>query len=197
MSVKDIEDRLADSIQQAVTAANHPQEVPVNMYEADEAYVVIAPLPGVMPDDIEVHIDGNDACHHSAEMRTPAIKAYLIHEWHYGPYERVVDMPDDCTGEFETSFGNGQLAVRAVQEYRCRRSTSFAARRPVCRNCDLWKCGTQTVFGEGRDDARLMLVGEQPGDHEDVEGRPFVGPAGRTPRPRPRRGRHRPRARCT
>ncbi len=47
-----------------------------------------------------------------------------------------------------------------------------------CRNCDLWKRGTQTVFGEGPAHARLMLVGEQPGDKEDLEGRPFVGPAG-------------------
>jgi uracil-DNA glycosylase family protein len=47
-----------------------------------------------------------------------------------------------------------------------------------CRRCDLWKLGTQTVFGEGRT-RDLMLVGEQPGDVEDVEGRPFVGPAGR------------------
>src|SRR3954463_5444617 len=48
-----------------------------------------------------------------------------------------------------------------------------------CRACDLWKTGTQTVFGEGPARARLMLVGEQPGDQEDVEGHPFVGPAGR------------------
>jgi uracil-DNA glycosylase family protein len=48
-----------------------------------------------------------------------------------------------------------------------------------CRACPLWKSGTQTVFGEGRRSARLMLVGEQPGDREDREGKPFVGPAGR------------------
>ena len=48
-----------------------------------------------------------------------------------------------------------------------------------CRACDLWVRGTQTVFGEGRVHAALMLVGEQPGDVEDEEGRPFVGPAGR------------------
>ena len=48
-----------------------------------------------------------------------------------------------------------------------------------CRNCDLWRDATQTVFGEGRADAALMLVGEQPGDREDTLGRPFVGPAGR------------------
>jgi DNA polymerase len=48
-----------------------------------------------------------------------------------------------------------------------------------CRACDLWERGTQTVFGEGSSRARVMFVGEQPGDKEDLEGRPFVGPAGR------------------
>jgi DNA polymerase len=48
-----------------------------------------------------------------------------------------------------------------------------------CRACPLWKTGTQTVFGEGKPRARIMLVGEQPGDVEDREGHPFVGPAGR------------------
>ena len=48
-----------------------------------------------------------------------------------------------------------------------------------CRGCDLWKVGTQTVFGEGPRQARLLVVGEQPGDAEDKAGRPFVGPAGR------------------
>jgi uracil-DNA glycosylase len=47
-----------------------------------------------------------------------------------------------------------------------------------CRACDLWKHATQTVFGEGPDHAQVMLVGEQPGDKEDLAGRPFVGPAG-------------------
>lgn len=47
-----------------------------------------------------------------------------------------------------------------------------------CKACDLWKLGSQTVFGEGIANARVMLVGEQPGDKEDLEGRPFVGPAG-------------------
>jgi uracil-DNA glycosylase len=47
-----------------------------------------------------------------------------------------------------------------------------------CTACDLYKSGTQTVFGEGSKNAELMLVGEQPGDREDRDGRPFVGPAG-------------------
>jgi DNA polymerase len=47
-----------------------------------------------------------------------------------------------------------------------------------CRACDLWRIGTQTVFGEGRGGSDIMLVGEQPGDREDLAGQPFVGPAG-------------------
>jgi DNA polymerase len=48
-----------------------------------------------------------------------------------------------------------------------------------CRGCELWRNATQTVFGEGLKRSRLMMVGEVPGDREDREGRPFVGPAGR------------------
>jgi DNA polymerase len=60
---------------------------------------------------------------------------------------------------------------------RSLRSVAAAAQR--CRACDLWKRGTQTVFGEGSRRAKTMLVGEQPGDQEDKAGKPFVGPAGR------------------
>jgi len=48
-----------------------------------------------------------------------------------------------------------------------------------CTGCDLYKCATQTVFGEGAGRASMMFVGEQPGDQEDLAGRPFVGPAGK------------------
>lgn len=48
-----------------------------------------------------------------------------------------------------------------------------------CRACDLWKRATQTVFGEGSAHAKVMFIGEQPGDREDIEGHPFVGPAGK------------------
>jgi uracil-DNA glycosylase family protein len=57
------------------------------------------------------------------------------------------------------------------------RTLSAAARD--CRGCDLYRNATQTVFGQGVPDAEVVLVGEQPGDREDLEGRPFVGPAGR------------------
>jgi uracil-DNA glycosylase family protein len=68
-------------------------------------------------------------------------------------------------------------------------ATPFLPKRPSlkalreaaagCRGCHLWRGATQTVFGEGRKSSRVMLVGEQPGDREDREGEPFVGPAGR------------------
>lgn len=48
-----------------------------------------------------------------------------------------------------------------------------------CKRCDLWKPATQTVFGEGPQRARIVVVGEQPGDQEDLSGHPFVGPAGK------------------
>ena len=56
---------------------------------------------------------------------------------------------------------------------------SVRAAAKDCQACDLWKIGTQTVFGEGARKAELMLVGEQPGDAEDIAGHPFVGPAGK------------------
>jgi DNA polymerase len=61
-------------------------------------------------------------------------------------------------------------------------SKSLAAWREVaahCEGCDLWRNATQTVFGEGRRSAKVVFVGEQPGDKEDLAGKPFVGPAGR------------------
>ena len=63
-----------------------------------------------------------------------------------------------------------------------RRVASIATLRRAartCRACPLWKPATQTVFGEGPQHARIVLIGEQAGDREDVEGTPFVGPAGR------------------
>ena len=61
-------------------------------------------------------------------------------------------------------------------------TTSLRALREAsasCRNCDLWRNATQTVFGEGSARAKAVLIGEQPGDGEDRAGKPFVGPAGR------------------
>ena len=74
-----------------------------------------------------------------------------------------------------------RAATRSAADYLPpRRSlTSLRTAAARCRGCDLYKYATQTVFGEGRARAPMMLVGEQPGDSEDREGHPFVGPAGR------------------
>ena len=66
------------------------------------------------------------------------------------------------------------LAAQAAEEL-----ARLAAEAARCQACDLWRNATQTVFGRGPVDARLFLVGEQPGDQEDKAGEPFVGPAGR------------------
>ena len=60
-----------------------------------------------------------------------------------------------------------------------RRLDALRAEAGDCKACDLWKTGTQVVFGEGPAGANAMFVGEQPGDQEDKAGRPFVGPAGK------------------
>ena len=69
---------------------------------------------------------------------------------------------------------------RDATEYLPSTKTLPALRKAVdqCRGCDLYRCATQAVFGEGAKEARLMLIGEQPGNEEDKQGRPFVGPAG-------------------
>src|SRR2546423_1152989 len=67
-------------------------------------------------------------------------------------------------------------AAKYLPEKRSLRSLRDAARG--CRGCDLYKRATQTVFGEGKARAKLMFVGEQPGNSEDLSGHPFVGPAG-------------------
>jgi DNA polymerase len=72
--------------------------------------------------------------------------------------------------------------MAAETEARRARARELAALREqaaACHACELWREATQTVFGEGPPDAAMMLVGEQPGDREDLAGRVFVGPAGR------------------
>src|SRR4051812_47795879 len=79
------------------------------------------------------------------------------------------------TGELRWSEPND--ATPFLPDRRSLTSLREAAAR--CRGCHLWRHATQTVFGEGLKRARLMMVGEMPGDREDRAGKPFVGPAGR------------------
>jgi HSP20 family molecular chaperone IbpA len=88
-----------------------PRRVPVNMYETEGAVVLVLPLPGVMADDISIDTE-DTRVHVNAAERTPAEKDYLSHEWHYGPYERMVTVPEGFGGPASATFGNGQLALR-------------------------------------------------------------------------------------
>jgi len=108
-------------------------------------------------------------------------KEMPVRHWQTLPEtELIPEMLRKATGRVE------EMMSRQIEEYST--ATAFMPARltlpqlreasKVCRGCDLYKCGTQTVFGEGPADASVVLVGEQPGDQEDVQGRPFVGPAG-------------------
>jgi DNA polymerase len=103
-------------------------------------------------------------------MRKPAI-------FSVPPAERAGAAPTQSApiGQKTPSRRSGSRTLRSGTTglAKLRRS----ARR--CRACPLWEPATQTVFGEGPDDATIMLIGEQAGDREDLEGLPFVGPAGR------------------
>jgi DNA polymerase len=84
------------------------------------------------------------------------------------------------TGELASSGKATESSVAARgNRARARRLADASVEARTCTRCDLYKLGTQTVFGAGDPRARLMLVGEQPGDVEDRQGVPFVGPAGR------------------
>jgi uracil-DNA glycosylase family protein len=78
---------------------------------------------------------------------------------------------------FCARFGGASLPVIEASELRSLSALRAAA--ADCRACHLWEHATQTVFGEGRRDAEVVFIGEQPGDKEDLAGHPFVGPAGR------------------
>ncbi len=74
--------------------------------------------------------------------------------------------------KLESKVGAGKFlpAGRSIQELRAAAAT--------CKGCELWRNATQTVFGDGSDHAKMLLIGEQPGDQEDLTGIPFSGPAG-------------------
>jgi uracil-DNA glycosylase len=75
--------------------------------------------------------------------------------------------------------GGGQISLDLPGNGAAPDLDELRRKAQECRACDLWQTGTQTVFGEGPARADVTMVGEQPGDREDIEGRPFVGPAGR------------------
>ncbi len=97
--------------------------------------------------------------------------------WRSGDSRRLVARrPGMCLTKYLVMHVNKRSAADYLPESRSLKSLRAAAAR--CRGCDLYKTATRTVFGEGAAHAAVMFVGEQPGDSEDEQGRPFVGPAG-------------------
>ncbi|MDB6057863.1 MAG: phage polymerase-related protein [Verrucomicrobiales bacterium] len=87
---------------------------------------------------------------------------------------QVVDAPVRKRGAKKPSAESAAVFIPENPTYEKLRKAALG-----CTACPLWKSGTQTVFGEGPVKAKIILVGEQPGDEEDLEGHPFVGPAGK------------------
>jgi uracil-DNA glycosylase len=92
---------------------------------------------------------------------------------------RAIGRRDDDAANSHVRLGHTDPVTAA--EYLPERPSLQSLREAaaVCRGCDLWRTATQTVFGEGPARASVFFVGEQPGDQEDQQGQPFVGPAGR------------------
>jgi HSP20 family molecular chaperone IbpA len=88
--------------------------VPVNVYEATGALVVISPLPAVTADDVTIELRPG-TLRFWANLRSAGPRDYLVHEWEYGGFERELDVPDGYGGGLEASLANGQLAIRVLR----------------------------------------------------------------------------------
>ena len=117
-----------DEVAQATVEAERvmrPQEVPVNIYEASDALVIVAPLPAVQPEDVAIDL-WPGRLRITASLRSAAPKDYLVHEWDYGGYEREIDLPEGWGGSVEASLANGQLALRVLPGTVSERTTVSA-----------------------------------------------------------------------
>jgi HSP20 family molecular chaperone IbpA len=91
-----------------------PQGVPINVWEATDALVVVAAVPAVQPEDVAIDL-WPGKLRITATLRSAAPRDYLIHEWEYGGFERELDLPPGWGGGVEASLANGQLAVRVLR----------------------------------------------------------------------------------
>jgi HSP20 family molecular chaperone IbpA len=99
---------------EAVEASMTPQRVPVNVHETTEALVIVAPLPAVTAKDVTIELKPGSV-RFWAHVRSAGPRDYLVHEWHYGGYEREVDLPAGFGGGVEATLSNGQLAIRVLR----------------------------------------------------------------------------------
>jgi HSP20 family molecular chaperone IbpA len=102
----------------AITEAEmRPQCVPVNVYEASGALVLVAPLPAVQREDVRVELRPGDppTVRFWAHLRSAGPRDYLVHEWEYGGYERQLELPGGFGGGIEAALRSGQLVVRVLR----------------------------------------------------------------------------------
>ncbi|MGH2583546.1 MAG: Hsp20/alpha crystallin family protein [Dehalococcoidia bacterium] len=92
------------------------QNVPVNIFESDDVLMIIAPMPGLEDEDIEITVRGNSLTvegNERADLKPESGKRYLRHEWRYGPYRRTLELPYAVdANSAEATLGNGVLTVR-------------------------------------------------------------------------------------
>ena len=98
----------------AVEDTMKPQRVPVRMYEAPEALVVVAPMPAVQPADVHIELRGAQLRFWS-HLRSAAPRDYLLDEWDFGGYEREIEIPDGFGAGVEATLANGQLVIRLLR----------------------------------------------------------------------------------
>ncbi|HSI35911.1 MAG TPA: UdgX family uracil-DNA binding protein [Tepidisphaeraceae bacterium] len=117
-----------------------------------------------------------------ARIKLAAMKKEMpVRYWKHLPETRLIpDMLKDAPARVEDMMSKKLDEYPSAEAFMPAKITLPALQKAAagCHGCPLYKIGTQTVFGEGREDARIVFVGEQPGDQEDRAGKPFVGPAG-------------------
>ena len=92
------------------------QTVPVNVFESEDVLMILVPMPGLQEEDIDITVRGNSLTvegRERADLKPGSGKRYLRHEWRYGPYRRMVELPYAVdANSAEATFGNGVLTVR-------------------------------------------------------------------------------------
>ena len=98
----------------AAEALMRPQPVPVNVYESTAALVVLAPMPAVQPGDVTIELN-DGVLRFWSHVRSAGPRDFLVNEWDYGGYERVVDVPSGYGAGVEALLANGQLSIRVLR----------------------------------------------------------------------------------
>jgi len=152
------------------------------------------PAPGAAPLNLTLKAETPlPACSHAAFLSARHTGPWSLttktgtilwngHHYRYGPGISNTSLENRCTATPENAYWQSLPRILLTPgEHTPAQTDTLAALRTLatdCHLCPLWEPANRTVFGEGAPDASIMFVGEQPGDQEDLAGRPFIGPAG-------------------